>query len=446
MRHDHSGSGTWNTTNTYSPGGYAAEQTWFVDADSNNTGMTPWSVNNGVLNLTAYDHDSNGKPVTSGHLDTQGTFSQQYGYFEMRAEMPTTGTVADGGQGDGVGGGAFWLLNQDGSWPPELDILEQANWGGIYTTHSGVGGHSAESSWSNIPDIGSAYHTYGVDWEADKTTWYVDGKQVFQADTPADMHSPMYMLLNLYGNDDGGSGDSTMHVDYVRAYAEGPGAATAGTGSAAVTAPADTAAPGTETGAGAPSTGDAATATPVVTAPTNEAASGTAGSGTTNSGTAADPASQTPVASHPTDSAGTTTPTHSATPAAPTETAGATQPSGTADTGSAQPANPASPAVPTDTASAGSQDGASGQSHHGWGHSGGHQDAFHFGQSLNTGSADAGSGAGDWHDLFQGATAQAGCSRASVAETGSEAVLDQGAAHWSDHYADASAAHYAGHH
>ncbi|WP_336489393.1 family 16 glycosylhydrolase [Methylobacterium nigriterrae] len=223
MRHDHSGSGTWNTTNTYSPGGYAAEETWFVDADSNNTGMTPWSVNNGVLNLTAYDHDSNGKPVTSGHLDTQGTFSQQYGYFEMRAEMPDKGTVADGGQGDGVGGGAFWLLNQDGSWPPELDILEQANWGGIYTTHTGVGGHSAESSWSNIPDIGSAYHTYGVDWEADKTTWYVDGKQVFQADTPADMHSPMYMLLNLYGNDDGGSGDSTMHVDYVRVYAAGAG-------------------------------------------------------------------------------------------------------------------------------------------------------------------------------------------------------------------------------
>ncbi len=45
--------------------------------------------------------------------------------------------------------------------------------------------------------MSTAMHTYGVDWQKDKLTFYFDGQQVFQTATPADMHKPMYMLANL---------------------------------------------------------------------------------------------------------------------------------------------------------------------------------------------------------------------------------------------------------
>ncbi|WP_406857281.1 family 16 glycosylhydrolase [Alsobacter sp. KACC 23698] len=159
---------------------------------------------------------------TSGHLDTQGTYSQKYGYFEMSAKMPAAGSNASVDSGGDQGGGAFWLLPTSGAWPPELDVFESTSWGGVFTAHTGVGGHSAETNWANIDSVSTAFHRYGVDWEQDQITWYVDGKEVYHTATPADMHDPMYMLVNLYTSQQGGT-PGTMQVDYVRAYADGAG-------------------------------------------------------------------------------------------------------------------------------------------------------------------------------------------------------------------------------
>jgi beta-glucanase (GH16 family) len=60
----------------------------FVDPGS---GVNPFSLQNGALDITAVPA---GPAVVgpgqwaSGLISTQGNFSQEYGYFEMRAELP----------------------------------------------------------------------------------------------------------------------------------------------------------------------------------------------------------------------------------------------------------------------------------------------------------------------------------------------------------------------
>jgi beta-glucanase (GH16 family) len=161
-------------------------------------------------------------PYVSGEVNTVHSFSQTYGYFEMRAELPK-------GQGFWP---AFWLMPTDGSWPPELDAMEVlgSNTTALVTSvHSAAtGAHTTTNLFTTIPDASAGFHTYGVDWEPDHITWYFDGQKVFQTATPADLNKPMYMIANLAvggywpGNADGTS-SAQMQIDYIRAYASGAG-------------------------------------------------------------------------------------------------------------------------------------------------------------------------------------------------------------------------------
>ncbi len=163
------------------------------------------------------------QPFLAGQLTTAGSFSQLYGYFEMNAKLDSAaGTNA-----------AFWLLPTDSSWPPELDVEEVLGSSPttlVNTAHSQAGGsHTANPHWSNVADTSAGFHTYGVDWEADRITWYFDGKQTAQEATPGDMHKPMYMLLsNMAGSSSSWIGqpaagtNTSMQVNWVRAYAANP--------------------------------------------------------------------------------------------------------------------------------------------------------------------------------------------------------------------------------
>jgi beta-glucanase (GH16 family) len=61
-------------------------------------------------------------------------------------------------------------------------------------------------------------------WQEDEIVWYFDDVAVARADTPSDMHKPMYMLVNLaVGGTAGTPGTdfadgSQMKIDYIRAY------------------------------------------------------------------------------------------------------------------------------------------------------------------------------------------------------------------------------------
>ncbi len=223
------GSHTWNTTLS---GGVRsltgnAEKQYYMDPGYLGLGVNPFSVSNGVLNIKAAPSSAAvkskiyGYNYTSGVLTTQNQFSQQYGYFEVRAKIP--------GGGKGLWP-AFWMLPSKGGWPPELDILEAIG-SAPYYLHQGI--HSTNGSkglGANTPNNNSLdFHTYGMDWTKDKITFYYDGVKRAEFAATVDLNTPMYMILNqAVGGNWPGSPDSTtdwskanFQVDYVRAYKHG---------------------------------------------------------------------------------------------------------------------------------------------------------------------------------------------------------------------------------
>lgn len=160
-------------------------------------------------------------PYSSGVITTFNSFCQLYGYFEVRAKLP---------KGKGLWP-AFWLLPASGAYTAELDVFEVLGDrpGVLYaTTHGLTGGQwSSNLQQLNVPDTSTAFHTYGVDWEADKVTFYMDRQPIAVAPTPASMNSPMYVLLNLAVGGPGswpGVPDAStvfpaeMAIDYLRVY------------------------------------------------------------------------------------------------------------------------------------------------------------------------------------------------------------------------------------
>ena len=229
--------GTWDTGAQYVPvngNGYSlpsnGEQEWYINSNYAPTAsVQPWAVNNGVMTLTAAPASAsiqpliNGYQYTSGQINTSQSFSQTYGYFEMRAQLPA-------GQGLWP---AFWLLPENSSWPPEIDAMEMlGNNPSVYYTsiHSGTASNEVNAGQADgVGDTSTGYHTYGVDWEPDFITYYFDGQQVYKVATPADMNVPMYMIANLaVGGGWPGNADATtpfpanMNIDWIRAYSSLP--------------------------------------------------------------------------------------------------------------------------------------------------------------------------------------------------------------------------------
>jgi len=225
----HGDSGTWDTNfwwgaangSTLTQNG---ERQWYVDADYGPTSSVhPFSIDDGVLTITAARAPAairsyiNNYEYTSGLLTTFESFSQTYGYFEIRADMPEKQGVWP----------AFWLLPADGSWPPELDVIEMVGQDPsklILTAHSNQTGSHTVISSNAFTSNTAGFHTYGVLWTPQALVWYFDDAEVGRAATPADMHGPMYMLVDLAVGGiagtpaDGLATPAEMQIDYVRAY------------------------------------------------------------------------------------------------------------------------------------------------------------------------------------------------------------------------------------
>ncbi|MGH3887006.1 MAG: glycoside hydrolase family 16 protein [Pseudonocardiaceae bacterium] len=169
---------------------------------------------------------------TSGRLKTQGKFTQQYGYFEARIQVP---------HGQGIWP-AFWMLgdNIDSVGCPacgEIDVMESLGsepdtvYGSAHGPPDGPGSQVNSYRLGGGRLLSNEFHTFGVEWAPDSVSWYIDGKKyATYTKTQAAPKSwvydrPFFLLLNVaVGGEWPGNPDSftkfpqTMLVDYVRAY------------------------------------------------------------------------------------------------------------------------------------------------------------------------------------------------------------------------------------
>jgi beta-glucanase (GH16 family) len=227
------GSSTWYYLPPYGAAGFYSDSIWDASV---------MSVSNGALKNSAY-LDSSGK-WHSGNIssmDEQGNgFAQQYGYFEARVKMPSSGTGA---------WPAFWLqptnsipaLGKTNTKNLELDIFE---WYGVTFDHNEPLIQQASHNWNpdgsqaeNVPFVyvpatpipngalpWQDYHNYGLLITPQTITWYIDGVQTNQMATPTDyMSSPFYIMIDYaIGGGwplSGMVNNSDLSVDWVRVYA-----------------------------------------------------------------------------------------------------------------------------------------------------------------------------------------------------------------------------------
>lgn len=142
----------------------------------------------------------------TGEFGTIDKFTTKYGLFEVRCRMP---------KGSGLHS-AFWLLQKGareqeispdgkcgkiGDGVVEIDIFEmlgrkvdaRINDFNVHFTKNGHHEHHFDF------DCSKEFHTWGLNWEEGKLTWYLDGKEIYTYVGPTPQ-SEMLILLGLYHN------------------------------------------------------------------------------------------------------------------------------------------------------------------------------------------------------------------------------------------------------
>ena len=167
---------------------------------------------------------------SAGSVMSWGKFAQTYGRFEFRAKFPSNATTDFDS--------ALWMYPQNpayGAWPRsgEIDVAE---WFGdgygtnpVFPSVHYAGEDPAKSTGRNcvVPNAGTEFHTYAVDWTPTMMSFYYDDKLCFQhAWTPAAplvRPQPFDQAFDLVMTQTGGWNSPvgttvTLEVDWVRAW------------------------------------------------------------------------------------------------------------------------------------------------------------------------------------------------------------------------------------
>jgi beta-glucanase (GH16 family) len=209
-----------------------AELEYYSQSDLKNARIV-----NGQLIIEAHADPSQPKGYTSTRLLTRGKAAWQYGYLEVKAKLPY-------GRGTWP---AIWMLpeeNLHGGWPKngEIDIMEHVGYdpGKVHgTVHTEAFNHTIRTQkggFQSVPDFNDEFHTYAIDWTADKIDFLIDGDLYFTFENTGKDYKewpfdqPFHLILNIaIGGGWGGQQGihpkiwpQRMAIDYVRVYDKKP--------------------------------------------------------------------------------------------------------------------------------------------------------------------------------------------------------------------------------
>lgn len=178
----------------------------FVNAWGVTPGYSPFSTGDGTLTITAAPTGDNKASFnnfayTSGMINTSDSVQFKYGYIEATAQLPA---------GKGLWP-ALWLRSADSSVKAEIDLMEVLgqNTNFLYQTAHTDDGGIIKATRATVADMSAGMHTYGVDWQEDRITFYFDGKQMSSVATPESLKVPMYFIANLAVGGWAGAPDGT---------------------------------------------------------------------------------------------------------------------------------------------------------------------------------------------------------------------------------------------
>lgn len=192
-------------------------------------------VERGKLVIEAHQEKINSNNYTSARLVTAGKGDWTYGRFEIRAKLPA-------GRGTWP---AIWMLPSkttysDRYWPDngEIDIMEHVGHdpGVIHaSTHTKTYNwprKNQKTATLKVTDAQTAFHTYALEWSAEKLDVYIDDTKVFSDKNEGsgweawsfDQNFHLVLNLAIGGFWGGAKGvDDTifpqrMEIDFVRVY------------------------------------------------------------------------------------------------------------------------------------------------------------------------------------------------------------------------------------
>jgi beta-glucanase (GH16 family) len=187
-------------------------------------GQDPYSlVSGGGLDIRLQKTNGAWYSGVIATVDSTGKgFSQQYGYFEMKANFPAgLGTWP-----------AFWLLNSaaltQGASAGEIDVVESYMFAPNYintTLHNWTPPATTVGyKLSQVANLSQGFHTFGLLWTASTMTFYCDNVQIYQVATPSIMKQPYYPIIDL-GIGGGWPTNKTpqqsdLIVQYMRVYSQ----------------------------------------------------------------------------------------------------------------------------------------------------------------------------------------------------------------------------------
>ncbi|MFT4604265.1 MAG: beta-glucanase (GH16 family) [Rhodothermales bacterium] len=189
----------------------------------------------GNLVIAARRESYQGQEYTSARIATRDLYEPTYGRIEARLSLPA---------GAGIWP-AFWMLGaniDEVGWPQcgKFDAVEYFGrdpdtvFGAVHGP--GYTGDAALMRTFQSEDVSfqQEFHTYTVDWSADRFDWYVDGL-LYHTTTAEDLPGewvfdhPFYLILDVaVGGGAAGNPDETtifparMLVDWVRVYQKSP--------------------------------------------------------------------------------------------------------------------------------------------------------------------------------------------------------------------------------